>query len=509
MKLGTLGATLALALASPPPGALAAPPAQVLAGDADVPRPRVIPLGATLLQPSALLAARLEVSDPVVVDSDGTELPGGTHANLLARVGVGWSSHELAAPWLIAAELELDAVSGLVTDRPDVEGEGLPNDTGLATATLRKAVVTLSYEGFLSLRAGVTTSHWGLGLVANDGAHGWTPGSARFIDPRGGDRVLRGQIVVKTPGEVAFGAALAFDQVLHDESLRPGDKAHQVIFAAFAEAPRVRVGAYTVGRFQRSEDHAEVTAYVADLYGELRWPVGDALLLTLAAEAAAVFGKTTLAPSAVYPEHDLLQLGAVLRVGLGTDAVGGVLDLVYASGDANLDDDRQSAFKADPNFDLGLVLFPYVVAAQTGRSAFTARSPALTGYPPDDLDRLPTRGSVSNTFALFPRLWFRPLAGLEAYGGPLIAFAPTPPTDPLLTRLAGGDPRNARDASPGSYLGTELDLGLRYHFVAWGSALTAGLELGLLLPGSALDARGVDAESALVAAGRATLSWKL
>ena len=78
----------------------------------------------------------------------------------------------------------------------------------------------------------------------------------------------------------------------------------------------------------------------------------------------------------------------------------------------------------------------------------------------------------------------------------------------LNTRLAGGAPRNARDASPGTFYGTELDLGVRYSLLAWGSALTAGLELGLLLPGSALDAPGL-ASSSAIAAARATLSWKL
>lgn len=499
---------LATCLVSLPSSAVAASSAIVIGGEKTDPHPAVFTAGDSLFHVSGLLAARLELSDAFAVDAEGADLGAGTHSDLLARAGVSWTSYETLAPWYLGAEFELDAFSGLVTDGPDLAGTGLPNGGGNRAAVIRKANVTLSYKGIVALQAGVMTSHWGLGLIANDGAHGWRPGSATFIDPRGGDRVLRGQLAVQTPGEVKIGAALAFDEVLHDESLLPGDTAHQAILAAFFDSPIYRGGFYGVARFQESEEGKDLNAYVFDFYTQADAELGDTLKLHVGGELAAIFGDTTLAPSADHPQHDILQFGGVARVALEDASVGGVLDVVFASGDQDLSDQWQNAFKADPNFSLGVVLFPYVLAGQTGRAAYTAEAPDLTGYPPEDLDRFPTRGSVSNTISFFPRLWFRPADGLEIYGGPLLALSTAAVVDPLNTKLAGGDPRNARDAAPTSYLGTELDLGARYRMIAWGSELLVGVEGGVLFQGPALRAAGNDS-GGTVGAVRAMLSWTL
>jgi hypothetical protein len=81
----------------------------------------------------------------------------------------------------------------------------------------------------------------------------------------------------------------------------------------------------------------------------------------------------------------------------------------------------------------------------------------------------------------------RPIDGLEAYGGPLVAFSAVPLLDPLNSRLGGGTARNALDGSPSNYLGLEWDLGLRYRALMHGSEITAGVEGGMLFPGGAFD----------------------
>src|SRR6185369_17699023 len=113
----------------------------------------------------------------------------------------------------------------------------------------------------------------------------------------------------------------------------------------------------------------------------------------------------------------------------------------------------------------GLLLFRYVHAAQTGRGVFTASNPELSAVPPLGVARLASRGGITNALAIFPRFWARPIAGLEGYGGVLFAAAPEKNTDALDTRIAGGSPRNALDARPGAYWGTEIDLGLRYRVI--------------------------------------------
>ena len=135
---------------------------------------------------------------------------------------------------------------------------------------------------------------------------------------------------------------------------------------------------------------------------------------------------------------------------------------------------------------MGLLLYRHVLGAQTARGQFTAADPALVGVPSAGSERIPTQGSPTNTFAVFPRLRLRPIDGLEAYGGPLVAFSAVPLLDPFNSRLGGGPARNALDGEPSNYLGLEWDAGVRYRANMHGSELTVGAEGGVLFPGGAL-----------------------
>ena len=230
--------------------------------------------------------------------------------------------------------------------------------------------------------------------------------------------------------------------------------------------------------------------------------------LTLEGEAAFVYGNTTLAPSVEFPRHKVRQFGATARAKLDRDSHGVILDFLFASGDGDLDDDTQSAFKADRNFSMGLLLYRHLITAQTGLASVTASNPDVVGVPPQDVERFATRGNIQGTLAFFPRAYWRPISGLEVYGGPLIAFGTAPMIDPFNTRINGGDARNALDGDPGTYLGTELDVGARYRTYFGGSELTAGIESGLLLPGSAFnDATGASSDP--IFGGRAVLDLRL
>ena len=81
------------------------------------------------------------------------------------------------------------------------------------------------------------------------------------------------------------------------------------------------------------------------------------------------------------------------------------------------------------------------------------------------------------------------------YGGPLIAFSNVPVVDPLNTKTSGGEPHNARRTTWG-YLGTELNLGLRYEPELFGGRAMLGAEAAHLTPGEAFidtDGRRPDA----------------
>lgn len=504
---GALGGLILAPLA-----ALAAEPAPAhrLGGQAERYRPLLaIPLGPTLLVPSLELGARFEAAGSYQLDRDGTTLEPPAGVDVLGRVGLMWTSVQALLPLIIKAEGEIDLITGRLDDGTTVKGVGLPTTGGHDTAVIRKAELTLSFEGYLTLRGGYTTSHWGLGLLANDGAHGWAPGNAQFNDPRGGDRVLRGSMIVGPDDKLGLTMVLAYDQVEEDDGFLEGDQANNFIGAmVIGQGKQHTAGIYLVRRDQEAKDGDTLDAWVVDVMAQLNFPLAEGRHLKLEAELAYVTGRTSLAPSTNFQVHDIEQLALAVRATYDAGSFGVVADILYASGDQNFDDAKQNGFKVDSNYEMGLLLFQQVMAGQTGRSPITASDPNLVGVPSEDLDRFPTRGSITNTLAIHPRFWWRPLHGLELYFGPLIAFADVDYSDPLNSRVNGGDPRNPINGDPGTYLGTEFDAGLRYTALLWGSELQLGIEGAVLIPGDALnDATGSPMDS--VMGGRAILRYRL
>jgi hypothetical protein len=307
--------------------------------------------------------------------------------------------------------------------------------------------------------------------------------------------------------KIAF--AVGADKVIGDDVLLDGDKAQQgIISLIYGYGTPHRAGLYFASRRQETDAGDVTRAYVFDAEMSYHRKIEDGPELHFDTELAMITGTTTLGPSTDFPEHDLLQFGAAMRLGLDWGGFGFVLDILYASGDDNLDNGELNAFRADTNFPLGLVAHRYVVAAQTARAPITASNLDLVGVPAEDLNRLPTRQQITDTIALFPRVVWQPGWGLEIYGGPLFLLTPNALIDPFNTRVeGGGDPRNALNGEPGNYLGTELDGGIRYHRVMWGTSLSLGIEGGILLPSTALaDADGNPMGS--VSVGRALIDYE-
>jgi hypothetical protein len=431
------------------------------------------------------------------LDAAGTLSSASAVLSPLVRVGLRLSGPEVPGSLSYVAEYEHDLPTGsLAGTLPD--GSGMPGGAGLSTQ-LRKASLQVALGSTLIVRGGVMTSHFGLGLVANDGAHGWEPGSARFADPRGGDRVLRGLVATGPHLGLGLVAALAVDRILDDDSLlltrelssaqpQKDDTARQVVGTVSLGNPAENwAGLFVAHRNQTAGDGRTLAATVASISGLGRRTFASGATLSGGVEGVFITGETSLPGTPTDPVQQVRQAALALRGGLDLQRFGFALDALAASGDSNLDDDQQKAFRADPNYELGLLLFRQVLAAQSARSSFTAGNPALVGVPAAGVERLPTRGSVTDTVTVFPRAFVRPLQGVEVYGGPLFAWTTVPPVDPFNTRIDGGSLRNALGGRPGKYLGTELDLGVRARFLFAVGALDVGVEGGLLLPGSALD----------------------
>ena len=499
----------------PAPVALDPPGAHVLAGDSEHYRPLMtFELGPDCmrLEIPVTAALRSELSSGFMVDRYGNELASSPAISPQIRLGARFDSGLRLDPVAILAEIEHDVLTGAERSSPELAGNGFANTEGLGHE-LRKAFVRASYGYVAHLSLGFQTSHWGMGLLANDGAHGWEPGSARFSDPRSGDRVLRAQLATGPHTDagltVAVGADLLAGGYLgDDDALLEGDQAMQLVGGLLLGMGKPHGGgAYVVRRHQEAQDGSATDVWVFDLTGRTMIDLSVARL-SFEAEGAVIFGDTELAPTTDFPVHEVLQTGLAFRASLDAGEVGSVVDLLFASGDQNIDDDTQHAFKADPNYEMGLLLFRHLLSGLTARGSITAGDPTLLGVPSEDLDRIPTRGSATNTVAVFPRVRYRPIAGLETYAGPLFAFAVMPMVDPFNTRIAGGEIRSALNGPGGIYLGTELDLGVRYRMNIEGGEITVGGEVGTLRPGSALskpDGNPMDA----VHGGRLMLNARL
>ncbi len=447
-----------------------------------------LPAGTVAVEAPVSLRTRFEGVSTFPLDADRTNLGENFFMVPQLRIGtrVEWIPRD--QPWRFFGEYEHDLATGTLVGAPDVAGERLPNGEKTHNE-LRKLFGRVTLWDLVVVSGGYNTSHWGLGLLANDGAHGWTPGSARFSDPRSGDRVVRASIGTVPLTEYGLSVHAAYDsEVVGDEYLLEGDTADQTIFSALlGEGQPTYGGIYLVYREQDSSVHRGFYAFVADVMFSSTHEIDGWGTLNVAGEGVLINGHTRLGPNFDFPKHDLFQLAGALRASLDRGGYGGVFDILYASGDQNFDDQDQNAFHVDPNYEFGLMLYRYVIAGQTGRAPVTASNPVLIGKPVPDLDRVPTGGGPTNSIAFFPRAWWRPRNGLETYGGPLLALSEVKNADPFNTRLAGGQPRNALNGDPGNFWGAELDVGVRYRALLNGSEVTLGVETGVLLPGGALE----------------------
>ena len=449
------------------------------------------------------LALRLvsESLSPAPLTADALA-PGAFTAYGVARAFLGGQA-SFAGGLHLRSEFEADLVSGHIGQPRTLDGLGHPNATS-ADWMVRRANLALGYQNIAHLSLGVTSPHFGLGLVSNRGDHGWNAGSAQFANPVAGDRALGIRLAsgpwtsasVMVVAGLSVGGATpdgvdllseTLPTIATDDIMRDTDRVIQAALAlTFKQDQAHHGGVYTAFRHQVSDTGRGFTVAIVDGYVSTTHHIlSEQLALKLALETVGIIGTTTLGPNPSFPEKLVLQGAAAFQGVLDAGWMGGALDLTLASGDADPYDGIMSAFKADPNYQQGFLLFHQMVALQSAYATHTASNLELTGSPAPDLDRYPTRGSISNAIAFFPRLFMRPHHELEVYSGPLVAFALAPQADPLMTKYAGGALTNSMGGN-GRYLGTELDLGVRSQIRVMGILGHVGTELGYLIPGDAL-----------------------
>ena len=356
------------------------------------------------------------------------------------------------------------------------------------------------------LQFGQMPSHWGMGMVANNGNG---EDVTDFGDPRYGDivdgvlfatRPLVGFLGPKSDFAQHIALAVSAQIVYRDRyaqlivknggGLQIGDTAWQGVAALIYDpSESTRAGVYVARRVQSFAAAAgDLHIWVFDAHARHSQSVGG-LVLSLEGEAAQIYGGTSHAPNlSALGTTRVTQQGAALRAGAAHGQFEGEFEGGYASGDSNPFDDQATAFMMNRDYKVGLVLFDQVLMFQTQNSARRLSDPALTGSPPPGLDLLPSEGAVTNALYLKPTVRWKPaLAGgaFRIVGSALFARAPQAVLDPYQA-LVSSAATNAFGHAAGRNYGVELDAAVGYHARVTGPlGFEAGLQYGILFPGDA------------------------
>ena len=367
------------------------------------------------------------------------------------------------------------------------------------------------------LRVGQQPSHWGMGIIANDGDH-----PSLFGDYYGAAKVERILFATKPAGrESPFTIAIAGDLVFKDANadLTEDERAFQGVLAAFYQDEQDNmIGFYGVYRHQEQESEAlpgrefeeSLNAWVLDSAGRFNAKIpGTRGFVFGEYEVVYLFGDTnivrTTAQTRSNEREDIRSFGAATRLGATTTAGTGddrwgdfvaQLEWGWASGDADPNDGVTRRFRFDPNHNVGLLLFDHVLAWKTARASNIAQDQELTQRANPGADLLPSNGSVFGATYLNPTIVIRPVRELDLKAGAVIAQTTADFVDPVQVATAGRfvnyDGGDARSHD----LGVELDLGVEYRLpLDYGMTLQLGADGGVFFPGNAFADENGDAMS--------------
>jgi hypothetical protein len=383
------------------------------------------------------------------------------------------------------------------------------------------------------LRVGQQPSHWGMGIVANDGDHPSLFGEYRYGDIS--ERVL---FATKPFGKTsAFTVAAAGDLVYRDAEadITQQNYAMQAILLAELERGPNQIGLYGVYRHQWRDQVSEplfpyletINVGIIDAAGRFAVPVkGTQAVLFGAGEGAVIVGATneerTLEEAQTGALTKIRSYGGAATVGVAHVArcgckdetedarlfgdVVGQIEVGYASGDANPVDDTEHRFTFNPNHKVGLLLFDEVLRFQTARAAVALGDPLLQNgnRPTPGSNLLASNGGVFGAEYINPTVVYRPRRWLDLKGGVVLAQASSDVVDPYRLATQGSYVNYLGGSALSHNLGLELDGGFEVRIpLGRGVTVALGLESGVLFPGAALaDALGQTMRPPWVTVGR-------
>jgi len=400
-----------------------------------------------------------------------------------------------------------------------------------------------------TLKVGRQGSQWGIGMLAN-GGDGFTNdwGDAHYGDSV--NRILYGTkpisifrklFKMEPLADDPLTWAFAWDWTVQKDSKanHNEDEVQNIINALLFERDWLTLGFYAVYRdhehtdqlihdpsFRPNPEFLRVWAF--DWYGNLSLTPWEDWEFFLMGELALVTGKTNLAVSQAeqtvddpFPESDVLQLGWTLRGGARLTPGARFLSSIelnveggYASGDDNPVDDEIRNFRFHPDYNVSLIMFEEVLAAQSAASAYVLFDKLGESGPVRSIgtDMLATDGAVTNAIYVKPTLKATLLEGLDAVASVLYAMAAQDIVDPYNDVVLGsggyGEYNVLGGPSSNKEYGWEVDFGVSYTLEFPDFQTRLGIQYGHFFPGNAFtNGRNEKIDDIDTVQGRLTLLW--
>jgi len=400
-----------------------------------------------------LWVAQQKIS-PFSVNAEGLE--GGQDSHVLGRQIVGLAIEGGPVEARTAVSITEYQLLGSGWDIEGSIDERLRTESALTRVTFRELSVSSTLP-VAQIQTGLMTSHWGLGMLANDGAH-----DPYFGLPEFGDRVIRGRITTQPIPDGSWYLTGAFDRVIQDEQVVDPRRqwAQQGVLSLVWRQDQNAAGLYGVARRQDELDVRRSTSVgVIDGFVDLTHEDDSGLGARFAMEVAAISGKTNRSTSYGSPERlRIRSLGATGVSMLSWQWLGLGSAFGYASGDGDPSDDEMNDFTFDRNHGVGMILFDEVSGSIEAATYLNLIDPEHVGSPPDGVEASVTEGAFRRATYIQPRLELDPLPWVHVRGGLLLAWSTAPVRQPFYTVRNGGVPLNhLQEPTEGYRLGTEMD----------------------------------------------------
>jgi hypothetical protein len=248
----------------------------------------------------------------------------------------------------------------------------------------------------------------------------------------------------------------------------------------------VTLGTYIVNRMQAETDS---NVLIVDGYGkiELAGVVAEVEVLSITGETRAI----TLQNPDPEAEDPLFKqagiAGYVARAGYQNELFTGMMEYGYASGDDDVTDENFTGRPLHPDHNVGLLLYEEIIARVTAE-----------GWG-EDARGLWSNGGVYNSRYIYPNVRFRPMKGWEIVGAFLVAW-PDKPDGALILCAQGDDVECPERTATADILGWEADIGLKHR---WADHLNFTLEAGYAHATDRLPLEGTGLQYELDDRGRA------